>query len=99
MDSPKVLKRTITPEIRASRERDIETVLENYRENLKERGVTDKAAVESFIAVERYKMQQEYESLDKGDSSINIYHIPTDWDSIASQIKEQENEEENDMTM
>ena len=41
MDRPKVLKRTITPEIRASRERDMETVLDNYRENLRDHGVTD----------------------------------------------------------
>ena len=42
MDSPKVLKRKITSELRESRERDIETVLDNYRDNLRDHGVTDK---------------------------------------------------------
>ena len=63
MDRPKVLKRTITPEIRASRERDMETVLDNYRENLRDHGVTDDAAIERFVSEEHSKMQKEYESL------------------------------------
>ena len=57
MDRPKVLKRTITPEIRASRERDMETVLDNYRENLRDHGVTDDAAIERFVSEEHSKMQ------------------------------------------
>lgn len=62
MDTPKVLKRTITPDISDSRERDTETVLDNYRENLRDHGVTDEAAIERFVSDERNKMQQEYES-------------------------------------
>ena len=99
MDRPKVLKRDVTPEIKASRERDMESVLDNYRENLRERGVTDEEAIEQFVSEERSKMQKEYESLDNGDCSSNIYYAPTDWDSIAANLKEQENEEENEMSM
>ena len=99
MDRPKVLKRTITPEIRASRERDMETVLDNYRENLRDHGVTDDAAIERFVSEEHSKMQKEYESLDNGDSSSNIYHTPTDWEGIASEMKEQEVEQEDGMSM
>lgn len=99
MEGPKVLKRTITPEIRASRERDMETVLDNYRENLRDHGVTDEAAIERFVSEERSKMQKEYESLDNGDCSSNIYHTPTDWEGIASGIKDQELEDEEEMSM
>ena len=99
MEGPKVLKRTITPEIRASRERDMETVLDNYRENLRDHGVTDEAAIEHFVSEERGKMQQEYESLDNGDCSSNIYHTPTDWEGIASGMKDQELEAEEEMSM
>ena len=99
MDRPKVLKRNITPEIQSSREQDMETVLDNYRENLRERGVTDEEAIDRFVSEERSKMQKEYESLDHGDCSSNIYHTPTDWDGIASNMKEQEIEEENEMSM
>ena len=99
MGGPKVLKRTITPEIQASRERDMETVLDNYRENLREHGVTDEVAIERFISEERTKMQKEYESLDNGDCSSNIYHTPTDWEGIAANMKAQELEEEEEMSM
>lgn len=99
MEGPKVLKRTITPEIRASRERDMETVLDNYRKNLRDHGVTDEAAIERFVSEERSKMQKEYESLDNGDCSSNIYHTPTDWEGIASGIKDQELEDEEEMSM
>lgn len=99
MEGPKVLKRTITPEIRASRERDMETVLDNYRENLRDHGVTDEAAIERIVSEERSKMQKEYESLDNGDCSSNIYHTPTDWEGIASGMKDQELEDEEEMSM
>lgn len=52
MDGSKVLKRTITPENGASRERDMETVLDNYRENLRDHGVTDEAVAERFVSEE-----------------------------------------------
>jgi hypothetical protein len=100
MDTPKVLKRTITPDIRASRERDMEAVLDNYRENLRDHGVTDEAAIERFVSEERDKIQQEYESLNNGDCLANIYHTSTDWEGIASEMKQQEaEEEENGMSM
>ena len=99
MDTQKVLRRPVTPEIRASRERDMETVLDNYRENLRDHGVTDEAAIERFVDGERDKMQKEYESLDRGDTSSNIYHSPTNWEEIASEINEQGLEEENGMSM
>ena len=99
MDGPKVLKKTITPENRASRERDMEAVLDNYRENLRDNGVTDEAAIERFVSEERSKMQKEYESLDNSDSSSNIYYPPTDFEGIASEMKEQEEEQEDEMSM
>ena len=101
MPGAKVLKRTITPEIQASRKQDIEAVLDDYRENLRDRGVTDEAAIDRFVSEERSKMWKEYESLDQGDCSTNIYHTPMDWNGIASKMKEetQELEEENEMTM
>lgn len=99
MDNPRVLKRTITPEIYASRERDMETVLDNYRENLRDHGVTDEMAIERFVSEERSKMQKEYENLDTGDCFSNIYHTPTDWEGIASEMKEREVEQEDEMSM
>ena len=39
----------------------METVLDNYRENLSDHGVTDEAAIERFVSEERSKMQKEYE--------------------------------------
>lgn len=44
-------------------------------------------------------MQKEYESLDNGDCSSNIYHTPTDWEGIASGMKDQELEDEEEMSM
>lgn len=103
MEQVKVLRRKITPEILESRKRDMETVLDNYRENLRDLGVTDKAAIERFVSEERVKMQKEYESLDQGDCSSNIYHTPTpaEWEGIASKMKgnELEQEEEDEMSM
>lgn len=104
MDRPKVLKRTrtITPEIRESRKRDMEEVLDSYRENLRNRGITDEDAIEDFISDERRKMQKEYESLDNGDCSSNVYYTPTNWEEIASRMKEKEQEqemEEDEMSM
>ena len=93
MDNPKVLKRKITPEIQASRQRDIDTVLDNYRENLRDHGVTDEEAIERFVSEEKEKMLQEYESLDHGDTSSNIYYTPNNWDEIANGMKSEENKE------
>lgn len=84
-DSPKVLTREITPEIIESRERDTEETLENYRENLREYGVAEEQ-IEEFIVQEREKINAEYESLDRGDTSSNIYYQPTDWEEVANSL-------------
>ena len=103
MDSPKVLKRKITSELRESRERDIETVLDNYRDNLRDHGVTDKSKIESFVAGEQEKMHKEYESLDRGETSSNIYHTPNNWNEIAAKMKSEspglEETDEEEMSM
>lgn len=89
----KVLTREITPEILESREKDTEELLENYRENLRDREVGDKQ-IEEFIEQEREKIYAEYESLDRGDTSSNIYYMPTDWDVVAENLMEDENVDE-----
>ncbi len=85
-ESPKVLTREITPEIIESRERDTEEILNNYQDNLREYGVG-----------EEQKINIEYESLDCGDTSSNIYYQPTDWEEVANSLTigqtEQLNEE------
>lgn len=84
-DSPKVLTREITPEIIESRERDTEETLENYRDNLREYGVSEEQIGE-FVEQEREKINAEYESLDRGDTSSNIYYQPTDWEEVAASL-------------
>ena len=86
-DPPKTLTREITPEILESRNADTEEVLDNYRENLREYGV-DEDAIEQFVSQEREKINAEYESLDRGDLDSNCYEIPTDWEGVASRLKE-----------
>ena len=98
-DRPKVLKRNITPEILKHRKEDIQAVLDNYRENLHNHGVTDEAAIDQFLAGEKVKMEREFDSLDNGDTSSNIYHEPTDWDSIARGMRDHEVEDEDEMYM
>ena len=88
----KVLTREITPEILESRERDTEEVLDNYRENLQDRGVPDEQ-IEAFVNQERDKINAEYESLDRGDTSSNIYSTPMDWDAVADSLSGQESAE------
>lgn len=82
----KVLTREITPEIQESRERDTEKVLDNYRENLQERGVSEEQ-IKEFIEHERESINAEYENLDAGKPSENIYQMPTDWDTVAEDIE------------
>ena len=96
MDRPKVLKRNITPEIQASRQRDMETILDNYRENLRDHGITNEKAIDHFVSEEREKMEKEYESLDRGDTSSNIYHTPNNWKEIADGLRGESNEESNE---
>lgn len=89
-DSPKVLKRDLTDEELAARDRDTEETLDNYRENLRDYGV-DEETIEEFIDQERDKINAEYESLDNGDTSSNIYHMPTNWEEVANELKNPEN--------
>ena len=84
-DPPKTLTREITPEVLESRNRDTEETLENYRENLRGHGV-DEDKIEEFINQERDKINAEYESLDNGDTSSNIYHQPTNWEDVADSL-------------
>lgn len=84
-DSPKVLTREITPEIIESRERDTEETLENYQNNLREYGVSE-GQIDEFVEQEREKINAEYESLDRGDTSSNIYYQPTDWEEVANSL-------------
>ena len=83
----KVLTREITPEIIEGRERDMEEVLDNYRENLRDRDIPDEK-IEEFIDNERGKMLAEYESLDNGDTSENIYYTPMDFDSVVEDLRQ-----------
>lgn len=84
-DSPKVLTREITPEIIESREKDTEETLENYRDNLRGYGVAEEQ-IDEFVEQEREKINAEYESLDRGDTSSNIYCQPADWEETADSL-------------
>lgn len=84
-DPPKVLTREITDGIRESRAADTEEVLDNYRENLREYGV-DEDKIEEFINGEREAMEAEYESLDHGQTSEDIYYMPQDWQVVADSL-------------
>lgn len=87
--SPKVLTREITPELSESREEDIEEVLNNYRDNLRGYGV-EEDRIEDYINQEREKICVEYESLDRGEISSNIYYQPENWEDIAVSLSNQE---------
>ena len=87
----KVLTREITSEIQESREHDTEEVLDNYRENLQERGVSENQ-IEEFIEHERESINAEYESLDAGEPSENIYQMPNDWDAVADSLENTDND-------
>ncbi len=93
-DSPMVLTREITPEIIENRERYTEETLENYRDNLQEYGVAEEQ-IDEFIEQEREKINAEYESLDHGDTSSNIYYQPTDWEEVANSLSAGRNEQLN----
>lgn len=68
-----------------------EEVLDNYRENLRDYGVTDETKIESFIADEREKMMDELRDTIEGNLDTP-YEIPSDWEQIASEMKEDEPE-------
>lgn len=84
-DSTLELIKDITPEVLESRERDTEETLENYRENLRGYGV-DEEKIEEYIVQEREKINAEYESWDKGDTSSNIYYQPNNWEEVAASL-------------
>lgn len=94
-DDVKVLTREVTEEVLESRERDTEEVLNNYRESLETRGVAEEQ-IEEFLGQERDKINAEYENLDRGDTSSNIYDVPSDWDTIADILMNQDTEEVDD---
>lgn len=81
----KVLTREITYEIAACRNKDTETVLENFRENLRDYGV-DEERINEFIIQEREKIASEYESMDNGDTFINVCEVPNDWEEVATNL-------------
>lgn len=83
-----VRRREVTPEVQQSRDRDTDAVLDNYRDNLHDHGVTDEAAIDDFVAGEREKIDAEYASLNRGDEYPQMYETPTDWESISSSMKQ-----------
>lgn len=85
----KVLTREVTESVIESRERDTEDVLNNYRESLEAREVAEEQ-IEEFLGQERDEINAEYESLDRGDTSSNIYDVPSDWDTISDDLLSQE---------
>ena len=86
VDTPKVYKRILNENDLKNRERDINAVLENYEENLRNLGVNDDTAIERFKETEREKMLKELESADLGNTSENIYYTP-DFEKVAAAIK------------
>lgn len=91
-DSPKILTRDITPEIMESRNRDTEETLENYRDNLREYGVAEEQ-IDEFLEQEREKINAEYERLDRGDTSSNVYHQPLDWEEVSNSLSVEQTEQ------
>ena len=89
---PKVLTRDITPEIIESRNSDTEETLENYRDNLREYGVAEKE-IEKFVEQEREKINDEYASLDNGDTTSDVYYQPMDWKEVADSLINGETEQ------
>lgn len=85
----KTLTREITPEIIDSRERDTEETLQNYRENLEERGVSSEQ-IDAFINEQRERIYDEYDSLDQGEATKNIYEMPQNWDEVAQNLNNSE---------
>lgn len=83
-----VRRREVTLEVQQSRDRDTDAVLDNYRDNLHDHGVTDEAAIDDFVAGERDKIEAEYASLDRGDEYPQMYETPTDWKGIYSSMKQ-----------
>lgn len=83
-----VRRREVTPDVQQSRDKDTDAVLDNYRDNLHNHGVTDEAAIGNFVAGERDKINAEYASLDRGDEYPQMYETPTDWEGISSSMKQ-----------
>lgn len=87
-DSPKVLKRELTEQDLLNREKDTQSVLEDYADNLRDREV-DESLIKDFVDNEKNKTDEWYEKLDSGKPSEDIYYDPTNWDLIAKELKEQ----------
>lgn len=83
------LKRTLTPEILESRERDTDETLEGYRENLENRGVGAEA-IDGFIQEAREGINLEYKSLDEGVEYPEMYKGPVDWGDLAQRLLDEE---------
>lgn len=87
-DTPKVLKRELTDQDLLNRERDIQSVLNDYADNLSNRDV-DESLIKEFLDDEKDKTNDWFESLDNGKPSEDIHYDPTDWDAIAKDLKKQ----------
>lgn len=83
------LKRTLTPEILGSREKDTDETLEGYRENLENRGVGAEA-IDRFLQEAREGIDLEYKSLDEGEESPEMYKEPVDWGDLAQRLLDEE---------
>lgn len=83
------LKRTLTPGILESREKDTDETLEGYRENLENRGVGAEA-IDGFIQEAREGINLEYKSLDEGGEYPEMYKGPVDWGDLAQRLLDEE---------
>lgn len=91
--SAKTLKHVISTPSFTSRGEDTMTLLDNYRENLRNRGVSE-TQIERFLADERDKIQREYNDRDQNKEDPYIYHDPQDWNAIAASLKKNEEAKE-----
>lgn len=73
------------PNMREIWESSTEGILDNYRENLENRGVPEEK-IDEFLTQEREAMEREYESARAGETSENIYYMPENWDEVAEEI-------------
>ena len=72
-----------------SRQLDTEEVLDNFRENIGERGFSiSDDVLDDYINEQRELINAEYEALNRGDTSNNIYEMPQDWDEVAQSLSD-----------
>lgn len=91
------LKRTLTPEILESREKDTDETLEGYRENLENRGVGAEA-IDRFLQEAREGIDLEYKSLDRGEEYPEMYKEPVDWGELAQRLIDEESTDSHQLT-